>query len=233
MNNPLTDKESTASALLGLAISRESSAYALPTDEELAMLLEEGVETSTALDATRKAQILDTIANDSEVYRRWMNLVESAESLKLCGFANEPSKPLTQSVGARISNWFTSTLNMSLKSFSTAGGGLIAASALMVIITTSHDYDSQLDALYDDYGSEWSSVPASKMPTRSVTSILKKKLSPEDSVLSTGVTSGLERLGENVTINNLNHSLTPFQNLDSDLQEGLKAAGEMLSLIHI
>lgn len=235
MNEFSSDNHSKARAILALGLSRESLAYTPPSDEELASLLEAGAVTDGAgsnnvggLDSTRKAQIMDAIANDADTFSRWMSLVDAAETLELAGFSNEKvATKNTQSSVSAIKAFFTNPF----KGLATAGGGLVAASALMLLVTTSDDFSSQVDQLYGDYGQEWSSRPADKNALRSVTSTFKKSLSAEDSALHAGVKQGLDRLGDDFILPNL----AADKSLSSDEaaeKADLLTAGQIAAISH-
>jgi len=262
-SNADIDKAGKASALLALGLSRETPAYTEPSEEELACLLEAGLEAKNipGIDATRKAQILDAIANDPITFSRWMTLVEAAETLAIAGFSPEASAAI-ESLAAKerpensVISWLKSLFANPLRGFATAGGSLVAASALMLMVTTTGDYQSQVDKLYGEHGAQWHSLPAEQTSTRSVTSTLKKPLSNEELALLGGVSDGLNNLGEKFSIVNLAHSASPLTKqdaspltkqdaspltkqdashsteIDDELRDALNALGQIAALGH-
>lgn len=222
------DSNAKASALLALAISRESTTYASPSDEELAMLLESGASGDSAMGATRKAQIMDCIANDPVIFDRWMGLVEAAETLELAGFAAVLAASPESSFISRVKSFFSNPL----KGFAAAGGSMVAASALMFMVSTTDQFDAELDRLYGDYGTQWQSSPVRQSTTRSVSGVLKKALSIEDLVLREGVVGGLEKLGPNFAINNLASADSDnwSNNIDRELENVLDVLGQLAAI---
>lgn len=236
MADKLADKKAAnkakASALLALAVSRESAAYAPPSDEELAILLESGITGDSAMDATRKAQIMDGIANDSATFSRWMLLVEAAETLELAGFAEVSTALASSSSSNSILSKLKSFFSNPMRGFATAGGSLVAASALVLMVSTTDQYDTQLDELYGDYGSQWQSSPAPQSTTRSVGGALKKALSIEDLLLREGVVDGLNKLGPQFVISHLSSADSDnwSDDIDRDLEVTLDAVGQIAAI---
>ena len=227
-------QEHTAQAILALSATRQPLTYEAPSEEELAALLEAGFSAKTVpgMDSTRKAQVIDAIANDSATFSRWMALVDAAETLELAGFGSEQKAANTSQQKSSV-NWLKSLFSNPLRGLAT-GGGMVAASALMLMVTTSDDYQAQIDQLYGAYGESWSSMPAKQTVTRSTTSPFKHALSAEDSALHAGVTAGLNKLEDDFSLLNLaeKSSLSGTDSLDETLAEHLNIAGQLAALSH-
>ena len=235
MKKPTADKELQASALLALAVSRDEAAFIPASDEELAQLLEEGLQSShSQLGQTRKAQLLDAIANDPATFNRWMLLVDAAETLELGGFAASAIEKATASSDEKSVGWLASLFQNPFKGIATAGSGLATAAVLMLMITTSSDPQSQIDDLYSHYGNQWQAMPAELTATRSFATSDKKVLSAEDIIVRDGVASGLATLGDKFKVPGLIEANTDEPGnaitIDEDLTSALKVVGQLAAL---
>lgn len=227
-----------AAALLALKMTRSEAAYAVPSDEEFALLLEENAGTKTAvLGDTRRAQILDSIANDAETFNRWMALVEAAETLGIEAFAAETqssqqaSSAPTDSVVVKISDF----MQRQWKAVTTAGGGLAAAAAVFMMVA-SPNYQSSVDGLYDGHN-QWGEKPAKLTVTRSLSTQPKRQWDATDVALYQGLDSGLNRLGDEFAIVGLEQrakaqdaSSLSSSALSSKEQKALAAIGQIAAM---
>lgn len=232
----MTDNDSRsdkAAALLALGLSREPAAFDRPSDEELAQLLE--AEAGVApMDSTRRAQIMDSIANDAETFARWMALVESAETLGLAGFAASSEararekSAAGESLLAKITGWFANPLG----GLTAAGGGLVAASALFFMVLSPGGLEGQLNDLYEGHGGQWSERPAAVSLTRDLGRDSMRVLNAEDSALSEGVQEGLAALGPEFKL----HRLLPASEAEPAPEstrkslQTLRAAGKLAAI---
>ena len=122
------------------------------------------------------------------------------------------------------------------KGFAAAGGSLVAASALMLVGTTSDDYQAQVDQLYGNYGDQWESHPSRLSTTRSFPTTQARVLPVEDIQLHQGVMDGLERLGEEFAMPHLiqpdgeDISRAASAGIPAELGEALNIAGQLAAL---
>ena len=225
----------TAEALLALGVTREQAAFIPPSDEELAQLLDP--QGSASLDATRKAQIMDAIANDPDAFSRWMGMVEIAETLQLGNFSPATSSAADQaeaqqrnaSVIARLSNFVAEHV----RSIFATGGAVGVAVALGVVFMLPVGMDSKVSGLYDRYGSSWSTQPQQLDLIRGGTDAPAAILTEADQRLKDGVEAGLALLGPDFQLRNLNRgSTTDTSNLDGELSDALYALGQVAAISH-
>ena len=230
MKNQSNEKESKldkAAALLALGLSQskaDNATFAAPSDEELAAMLE------GKLDTTRRAQIMDSMANDSETFARWMALVETADTLGLESFA-QAEAVTTPGFFASIAE----SLRNQFKTLAASGTGLAAAASVFLIFSGDSGLDSDIEDLYSSHGSRWSQMPVEQISTRSASGLLKKTLSAEDKALKQGVLKGIESLGPEFSLQGANKSTTATD-AEIDLSDKgyalLHSTGEIAALVH-
>lgn len=218
-----------AQALLALGLTREHADFRVPADEELARLLD---PQSAPLDDTRKAQIMDAIANDPATFARWMSLVDAAETLEIGHFSPETvqapvaaSKPsMFARLGAALSN--------NLRAVLATGGATAMAMGLAIVFMLPVGMDSRVSGLYDDFGQQWASKPE-KLDMIRGGERAAQPLSAEDQRLQQGVLAGQQRLGEEFKVRNLNmRSTTDTSQLDDALSESLFRMGQVAAISH-
>ncbi|MDX1452597.1 MAG: hypothetical protein R3183_08555 [Oleiphilaceae bacterium] len=224
--------QDTAKAMLALGMSREQGEFRVPSNEELAMLLDP--QSKEQLDATRRAQIMDAIANDPDTFSRWMAAVETAETLEIGHFATDvvmASQKQTDNEPALISR-LLNFVSDHLKAVLATGGATAMAMGLAIVFLVPTGMDSQVSRLYDDYGSTWASKPE-------IIDVIRggeqdsSALSAPDQRLQQGVAAGLKRLGEGFDIRNLNiTSRTDVSELAPSLSESLFALGQIAAMSH-
>lgn len=167
-----------------------------PSDEDLTALYE------NQLDATRRAQIMEHIANSTTVHERWIRCVESLSYLE------ESNNP--KSVTNKNKQGFFETLFDFVTIKQLLGGTLTAAMAFVVVISILPQQQPELNielSLNDAYNSwggklenEWKTLPADQKPTpvyssdRSFFSKPKIK-STVQQILETGFKISLDQIG--------------------------------------
>jgi hypothetical protein len=127
MTSPVDKSREAAQALLALGLTREQAEFHVPSDEELARLIEQN--TSEPLDSTRKAQIMDAIANDPATFERWMGLVETAHTLELGNFAADAAHVESSSTSVNedspsLLSQFVSFIGDHVRGLMAAGGAV-------------------------------------------------------------------------------------------------------------
>lgn len=236
MTNANSNRDRAAS-LLAVTLSRGQATYAAPTDEELACLLADNLsaehstgESNTVayrLDPTRKAQIMDSIAADPECYSRWVSLVESADTLGFEVFADSKA---TASVKASGGGFF-SFLQERWLSFSTAGGGMVAAAAVFLMLA-SPGYDAGVNDLYSDYGT-WEEKPSKLSTTRSLEKRSDIVWDAADQSVYAGLQKGLTRLGDEFEIANLaKPEADDASALSTQQTKALEAIGQLTAIAY-
>ena len=242
MTNANSNRDRAAS-LLAVTLSRGQATYATPSDEELACLLADNLseeslsaenlsvenksDAGNRLDATRKAQIMDSIATDPECYSRWISLVESADTL---GFESFVDNKAAASVKARSGGFF-SFLQERWLSFSTAGGGMVAAAAVFLMLA-SPGYDAGVNDLYSDYGI-WEEKPSKLSTTRSLEKRSDIVWDAADQSVYAGLQKGLIRLGDDFEIANLARPEVDDANTLSTKQtKALEAIGQLTAIAY-
>lgn len=213
MNEREADKRRKAEVLLALGAAQEQALFDKPTDEELAALVE------GTLDTTRKAQLMNVIANDAESYARWVAAVEMADTLQLGAFAPQAATDAGTgkvSLLARLAAFVKNPLQLA-----PVGGGLAATALVIFLVGTPTDYQGEVDGLYKDYGQQWQGFPGASVQTRSLTKPKPPVLNAQDQVLKLGIQQGLQRLGDDFSL----HNLSPEPDADiSDSRAGLEKA---------
>ena len=102
----------------------------------------------------------------------------------------------------------------------------------MLMVTTTDNYQAELDQLYGDYGGQWQNNPAPQSVTRSTSSAIKKELTIEDLLLREGVVAGLDRLGSEFTLVNLASADSKHwaDDIDRDVENALDATGQIAAI---
>ncbi len=224
--------QDTAKAMLALGLSRDQADFRVPSDEELAQMLDP--QAKSGLDATRQAQIMDAIANDPATFSRWMAAVEMAETLGIGNFAADAAfeKEETRSSETTLFSRIASFVSEHLGGVMATGGAAAMAMGLAIVFMLPVGMDSQVSRLYDDYGNQWTDKPQQLDMIRGAESA-DSQLSAADQRLQQGIQAGLERLGEDFRIRNLNTaSNTDTTELDAELNESLYALGQIAAMSH-
>lgn len=236
MTSPVDKSKEAAQALLALGLTRERAQFHAPSDEELARLIEHN--TREPLDSTRKAQIMDAVANDPATFERWMGLVETAQTLEFGAFAADATlassapEHATQAKPSGLS-LLISFIGEHLRGVMAAGGAMgMAALALVFLLPVG--IDSRVTGLYEDYGQQWRSQPQQLDVIRSGKSTTTKTLSDEDLSLRAGLQTGLAMLGPDFRIRGIDETLneTAADSLDSDKAFALNAIGQIAAISH-
>ncbi|GAA3965577.1 hypothetical protein [Allohahella marinimesophila] len=217
-------------ALLGLGLTRERAEFRVPSDEELAQLLEP--QASEPLDATRKAQIMDAIANDPETFRRWAAFVETAEIADIGHFApgTEPEQAVEPPARASMLSRFREFISDHMRGLMATGG--TAGIAMALVLSMPGGMDSKVSGLYDDYGSHWDSLPETVELVRGADDTESPPLSPADQRLKDGLEAGLAALGSHFSLRQLNPSNTDTSSLSEPLSESLLTLGEVAAITY-
>ncbi|TNC81022.1 MAG: hypothetical protein C9356_10495 [Oleiphilus sp.] len=224
------DARKAAEALLALGMTREQAKFLPPSEEEMAQLLDS--EAAQALDPTRKAQIMDAIANDPETFSRWMNAVDMAKTLQVGNFAEnvsfETSSERPTTLVSRIGQFLAEHVRAVM---ATGGAGVAVAFAVVLMLPVG--MDSQVSRLYDDFGGQWAAQPQKLDVIRSGKTQQQAALSIPDQRLKEGVEAGLAMLGEDFRITQLNQSsVTDTSSLETELSESLFALGQIAAISH-
>lgn len=236
MTSPVDKSREAAQALLALGLTREQAEFHVPSDEELARLIEQN--TSEPLDSTRKAQIMDAIANDPATFERWMGLVETAHTLELGNFAADAAHVESSSTSVNedspsLLSQFVSFIGDHVRGLMAAGGAMgMAAVALVFLLPVG--MDSRVSGLYDDYGQQWDSQPEQLDVIRGGKSTTVAELSVEDSQLKSGIQAGLALLGSDFRIRGIDETVSdaPTDSIDSDKAFALNAIGQIAAISH-
>lgn len=219
-----------AEALLALGITRDKAKFLPPSEEELAQMLD--AETSQALDPTRKAQIMDAIANDPDTFARWMNAVEMAETLQVGNFATNAHFEIAREARPSLLSRFSAFFSEHVRAVMATGGAGVAV-AFAVVLMLPVGMDSQVSRLYDDFGGQWASQPQQLDVIRGAKSQSAAALSIQDQRLKEGVEAGLTLLGDDFRIRQLNpHSDTDTGALEPELSQSLYALGQIAAISH-
>lgn len=228
MNEREADKRRKAEVLLALGVAQEQALFDKPSDEELAAMVE------GTLDTTRKAQLMNVIANDAESYARWVAAVEMAETLQIGQFAADSAMAQQSAGKGSVLQRLVAFIQNPFK-LAPVGGGLAAAALVIFLVGTPTDYQGQVDGLYNDYGQQWQGIPGTSVQTRSLTKPQAPVLTAQDEVLKLGIQQGLQRLGRGFSL----HSLSPqpssevmetHAGLDKEQFNALQAAGQLAAL---
>jgi len=234
MTSPVDKSREAAQALLALGLTREQAKFHEPSDEELACLIEQN--TNAPLDSTRKAQIMDAIANDPATFERWMGLVETAQTLELGNFAADAASAKVQATSASEASplsQFISFIGDHVRGLMAAGGAMgMAAVALVFLLPVG--MDSRVSGLYDDYGQQWDSRPEQLDVIRGGNSTTVAELSVEDNLLKSGIQAGLALLGSDFRIRGIDETLSdmPTDSISSDKAFALNAIGQIAAISH-
>jgi hypothetical protein len=183
----MRDKKTEAMVSIALELSRDPDNVIgdVVTDEELAAYLEGG------LDPVRRAQLDSYIANDAEVYARWIRFVENMEIYEL--------EESTETEMSSSKEGFLSSIVNNLKQLF-SHGAFIPSSALSLftigfLAFTLFQQSNTIDDLYAEYGIVTDDSTLS-LPTRSFNPLgTENKASAEDFLLREGITKGLKSLG--------------------------------------
>lgn len=246
-NKQLNDK---ALAILALRASRVDAEFFTPSDEELAQLIDADTA-PVALSETRKAQVLDAIANDPETHQRWTAMVETSELLGLGGFSNstvlnnatnlgdQNAKNTSLSPGlegdsqakngffASVLDWFRQPLGQW-----SGGIGFAVTAAVLAVVFLPSAHHSKIDDLYKDYGNDWVERPTPLTNLRNLQSNEDQKLDGEQAALLSGIYDGLDQLGAEFTIPMLaarDLALNP-ELIETDAQHTLFGLGRLVAL---
>lgn len=224
-NNMSEDK---AKALLALGLTREQAEFLLPTDEELAMLAED--PSTKNIDVSRRAQIMDAVANDPETFSRWMQKLEMAQTLELgihgAQVQDKPKVRQAPGIAERIAGF----LRDHFKALTLSGGAGLAA-AFAVVLMLPVGMDSRVAELYDGYGSTWDTRPEKLTMIRGSQDRQAQALDAENYSLREGVAKGLESLGPDFSIRKLNRDETkPETLLDPETIATLESIGRVATI---
>lgn len=219
-----------AQALLALGLTREKADFRVPSDEELAQLLD---PEQSPMEATRKAQVMDAIANDPATFSRWMALVDTAETLELGPFslAAHATAQRADQAPSLISR-LRRALSDNLRAVLATGGAAAMAMGLALVFLLPVGMDSRVTRLYDDFGTQWSTRPEQLDVIRGGQRAAET-LSAVDQRLQQGVVAGQARLGEDFAIRNLNTtSATDTSALPDSVSESLFMLGQVAAISH-
>lgn len=233
-----SDPRARASALLGLRLTQAAGATVgePPTIEEFTALYE------GSLDATRRAQVLGYLAQDQQLYQRWMNVVSaqatldanlhmdaSAQSQTARQAATQASGEATSVVG-RVAGWLREHIAVP------AGVGSFAAAALVVVLIIPGQEEAAapgtVDQLYDEYAGQWQ-APPSTLPGRTVRGATAPvTASAEQQALYLGLRAGLDQLGGDFPDNWLTEMPLDdaLQELEPAVRDALVASGRLATL---
>jgi len=182
-----------AQLALQLADNNKTSSSDIISDETLAALYD------NRLDHTKRQEMLNLIASDSDTYHRWIALVDSLNTTQASetrtNHANSKS-----SIFSSFKNWW-SNLNDYTLAF---GGGLTTAIILAIILLpmqNSLTISDQLNDLYNDFGTDIITQSKNQKSTakrlsnqRSISSkIVKEEYA---TIIRTGFWVGVSRFGQ-------------------------------------
>jgi hypothetical protein len=195
----MRDKKTEAMVSVALELTRDPGNVVgeAVTDEELAAYLEGG------LDAVRRAQVDSYIANDSEVYARWMRFVENMEAYDLDSASEAELQTSQEKPGILAS------IIEGLRRLTSHGafmpGSAFSLFAIGFLAFTLFQKTNTLDTLYSDFGviTEGNTLI---LPTRSFNPLeIPREISSEDYLLKQGVSQGLDAMG----LDELNDAVIP------------------------
>ncbi|MGI9304692.1 MAG: hypothetical protein ACR2RB_18595 [Gammaproteobacteria bacterium] len=215
MNDDPANLDEHGYALLALQLRQKKDATGADTlsDDDLVALYEGD------LDDEERARVLRCIANDKDVYRRWLALVEATYTVdtsfdplpahqsqdKLQNVVSARSTLMTSADSPRPT--FGETLLSWFKPIAQPVGALaLAATLVLLILPGAPNYEANLDQLYRDHGFDAEELlrNSDALPTRT-TGHLPQDLhtemySPAKTALAKGLLTGLQSLGDDAAI---------------------------------
>lgn len=223
------DNAEMAKAMLALALHQKQAPPlgAEPSDEELAILLEGG------LDATRKAQILGHIAHDGQVYHRWMMLLENADATDYFSEIDQPAQHSSAQKNVASESWLQRLFDWLSQPVGLSALGGLATACLVVFIALSGKpgYQGEIDDYYANYPltpPTWDYRPKSPF---------LPEWSEQAHVVAQGVQAGLDTLGPPFSIPGFagapeTQAKNPVKSLPSQQREALLAAGKLAAWLY-
>lgn len=251
MNDDSINLNEHGLALLALQLrdSGDTTPAANLTDDEL-MALYEG-----HLNDTERVRVLRCIADNKEVYGRWLSLVEANNTVDSSFAAVAAQQPTEKQHNATAADAFTTHNNPTawrrlkeklrawLRPLTYSGGALAAAAVVFLLVSPgTSDYQTTLDQLYADYGNESKELlrTSDSLPTKSAgqwpNTTKTIRYTPVETALAKGMLAGLQTLGDDVSIPGVEIDAQNYSNEDQLPQAdraALASLGRLLALTYI